>query len=124
MARKRNVVGEGEGHGILTTVDAVNTRTPSVRHGSIPLVIALVVLPGCDTPLKPLPTAPSELTTGITVYEHANFSGRSGHITQDIPDLKDFSGPCEHEEYDSDSSTTRTFFDWNDCISSVRVAPG
>jgi len=76
---------------------------------------------GCETPS--LPTAPSELTTGITVYEHANFSGESAHIASDTDDLSDFKGPCEHESSDANGGSS-TSYDWNDCISSVRVAPG
>jgi hypothetical protein len=65
-----------------------------------------------------LPMAPSDLATGIVVYEHANFAGNTAHITSDMSDLRDFRGPCVHENQDG---VTR---DWNDCISSVRVAPG
>ena len=65
-----------------------------------------------------LPMAPSDFSTGIIVYEHANFLGNSAHMTSDMPDLRDFRGPCIHE---SDEGVNR---DWNDCISSVRVAPG
>ena len=69
-----------------------------------------------------LPTAPSELLAGIVVYEHANFEGESGHITEDISDLQGFDGPCERTDYSDRYSTTE--HSWNDCISSVRVAPG
>ena len=62
-----------------------------------------------------LPTAPSELATGIVVYEHANFLGASAHITEDISDLSEFKGPCVEPSGDSTSDV------WNDCISSVRV---
>jgi hypothetical protein len=65
-----------------------------------------------------LPTAPSDFTAGVIVYEHANFLGNAAHITSDVEDLRDFKGPCTH---DDGESVTR---DWNDCISSVRVAPG
>jgi hypothetical protein len=69
---------------------------------------------------KELPTAPSDFSTGVIVYEHANYLGKSGHITADTPNLADFDdGPCEH--YDSDDGK---YFDWEYCISSVRVAPG
>jgi len=66
-----------------------------------------------------LPTAPSELRTGLVAYEHANFVGASAHITRSLTDLKDVKGPCEHD--DGDGNVTR---DWNDCISSIRIAPG
>jgi hypothetical protein len=71
---------------------------------------------GCSE--NELPMGPSDLLTGIIVYEHANFLGNSAHLTGDMPDLRDFRGPCVHE---SDDGVDR---DWNDCISSVRVAPG
>ena len=83
-------------------------------------VVAILTLSaGCA---EKLPTAPSELATGIVVYEHANFRGASAHITADIPDLRDFDGPCEHSS--STSTGSSYYYDWNDCISSVRVAPG
>lgn len=71
---------------------------------------------GCETRL---PMAPSELSTGIVVYEHANYLGNSAHITTDVRDLRDVRGPCARTDGDG-----LTSFDWNDCISSVRVAPG
>ena len=83
------------------------------------LAVALLVAAfahGCSE--EELPMAPSDFSTGIILYEHANFLGNSAHITNDIPDLRDFRGPCIHE---SDGTVDR---DWNDCISSVRVAPG
>ena len=75
---------------------------------------------GCEN--GRLPTAPSDLTTGIVVYEDANYFGQSAHITSDVRDLSDVRGPCQH--YESDTSGGRYYYDWNDCISSVRVAPG
>ena len=79
--------------------------------------LVLVSFLGCQASL---PTAPSELATGIVVYEHANFLGASAHITEDISDLREFKGPCYEPSGDSASNTDV----WNDCISSVRVAPG
>ena len=70
---------------------------------------------------KSLPSAPSELLTGVTLYEHANFLGRSAHLTSDVRDLKDFDGPCEHTG--SDANGTSTIHDWNDCASSIRAWP-
>ena len=60
--------------------------------------------------------------TGIAIYEHANFLGESSQVGSDISDLDDFRGPCEHET--SDAYGTTTYKDWNDCMSSIRVAPG
>ena len=82
-------------------------------------VVVAVVAIGCE---KSLPTAPSELTTGVTLYEHANFEGESAHLTSDVRDLKDFKGPCAHQSTDSSGSSTT--YDWDDCASSLRVAPG
>ena len=67
--------------------------------------------------------APSGLEQGISIYEDANYLGTSALITTDIRDLKDFDGPCEHTECDSMGGST-TYHDWNDCTSSIRVAPG
>jgi hypothetical protein len=82
-------------------------------------VTAATLLIGCQ---KSLPTAPSDLTIGIVIYEHANYLGQSAHVTQDIRDLKDFKGPCL--SYVGGPAGSDTELDFNDCISSVRVAPG
>jgi hypothetical protein len=76
---------------------------------------------GCQK--SSLPTGPSDPETGIVVYEHANFLGDSAHITGDVRDLADVRGPCEHFEGDGNDGG-RYVYTWNDCISSVRVAPG
>jgi hypothetical protein len=74
---------------------------------------------------KSLPTAPSELTTGITIYQHADYLGESAHVTQDIKDLKDFKGPCERIGYSGVvGSPVDSHDEWDDCISSIRVSPG
>ena len=71
---------------------------------------------GCETP--ELPVSPSSLTAGIVLWEHANFRGNSAHVTGDIPDLRSFKGPCVRQGDDGDTR------DWNDCVSSIQVAPG
>jgi hypothetical protein len=76
----------------------------------------LAGIAGCS---ERLPTEPSDLTEGIVVYEHADFRGDSAHVTTDMRDLADVRGPCLHQDGDGNYSS-----DWNDCISSVRVAPG
>jgi hypothetical protein len=89
------------------------------------LAIATLVTPllglACK---KSLPSGPSELATGITIYEDANYLGRSAHLTRDVRDLKDFNGPCEHVSSSGGSGGTTTTRDWNDCVSSIRVAAG
>ena len=78
------------------------------------LALAIPAL-GCD--YTELPMAPSALTAGIILYEHANFLGNSAHLTGDVPDLRDYRGPC----FVGDDASGRN---WNDCVSSVKVAPG
>jgi len=70
-----------------------------------------------------LPTAPSELTTGIVIYQHANFLGESAHITMDIENLESVRGPCVRTDTDANGNTSSTE-SWDDCASSIRVAPG
>ena len=87
------------------------------RASGLVTVVALAALAhGCSPP--ELPMAPTPLATGVILYEHANFLGNSAHLTADISDLRDFRGPCVHSDGESSSH------DWNDCASSVRVAPG
>ena len=83
--------------------------------------VLAVLLVSCDQ--STLPTAPSDVTSGLTVYEHANYLGESALLTRSIGDLSDYEGPCEHTDTGGNGSVTVTL-DWNDCISSVRIAPG
>ena len=78
---------------------------------------------GC---MKELPAAPTEVTTGITIYEHAHFTGGSALLTTDVSDLADYKGPCGHSSSGMVNGTyvDTTTYDWNDCISSIKVAPG
>jgi hypothetical protein len=69
-----------------------------------------------------LPTGPSDLQSGLIIYEDANYLGDSAHITESVSDLDDFKGPCI--EYESSGGTTTTRETWDECISSVRLAPG
>ena len=82
----------------------------------------LLTLAACEG-LPSLPAAPSDLTAGVSVYEHANFEGESALIRSSTPDLREFEGPCEHTDSDANGVASTTF-NWNDCISSLRVAPG
>lgn len=84
----------------------------------IVIAIAVCSVAGCE---ETLPSGPSELTTGVTIYMHADYGGDSAHITQDIKHLRDFKGPCEFGGGGPDDDRRET---WDDCISSIRVAPG
>ena len=86
------------------------------RASGLVTAIALVALAcGCSPP--ELPMAPTAFNAGVILYEHANFLGNSAHLTADVADLRNFRGPC----IQGDDASSR---DWNDCVSSVRVAPG
>jgi hypothetical protein len=107
-------------------IAAIHSRKATTEQGSVirqALAIgALVLLLGCQ---ESLPLAPSELTTGIVVYEHSNYLGDSAHITADIKHLRDFKGPCGEISSGPPSYTTsKAAIEWNDCISSIRLAPG
>ena len=83
-------------------------------------VLLVVAMSGCDgSALLVLPTAPSDLTSGITIYEHWNYGGESAVVKSDIADLGAYAGPCIDEDDDLASYEL-----WDDCISSIRVAPG
>jgi hypothetical protein len=82
----------------------------------ITAVALAAIAHGCSP--AELPMAPTtSFSAGIILYEHANFLGNSAHLTGEIRDLRDFRGPC----IQGDDASSR---DWNDCVSSVRVAPG
>ena len=68
-----------------------------------------------------LPTAPSTLSTGIVIFQDVNYRGKSAHVERDTPDLSTPEGPCEHES-GGDYPSVR--YDWDDCVSSIRVSPG
>lgn len=87
----------------------------SRASGLVTAIALAVVACGCNP--DELPMAPTSLSAGIILYEHANFLGNSAHLTADVTDLREFRGPCLH----GDDASSR---DWNDCVSSVRVAPG
>jgi hypothetical protein len=86
------------------------------------LAAAVLLLGGC---MKKLPTGATDSTSGITIYEHANFRGASALLNRDVSSLSDYSGPCEHSStstYPGGGGTTT--HNWSDCVSSLKVAPG
>src|SRR6059036_2313044 len=87
------------------------TRTAGVSA----ITIAVAFLDACR---DKLPTAPSELTEGIVIYQDANFLGKAAYVTSDIRNLRDVDGPCRQGGGDDVVDS------WDDCVSSVRVAPG
>jgi hypothetical protein len=100
-------------------------QTGLVRRSPWGYIVAAGILVAAAAACREsLPGAPSDLTTGVTVYEHANYTGESAHLTRSVADLKDFKGPCEHTTSGSQPGSDTTFYDWNDCASSIRVASG
>jgi hypothetical protein len=83
------------------------------------VVAVLALFAGCRQ--TSLPTAPAQLTSGIVIYEHANYLGGSALVTEDVKNLEDVKGPCARTDSGPTSPTT---YLWGDCISSIRVAPG
>ena len=80
------------------------------------LVAALsVVALGCSSP-----TAPSELLEGILIYEHPRFEGNWKALTGNVDDLDDLIAAGCSEFSDSAFDVPN----WDDCISSIKVAPG
>jgi hypothetical protein len=107
---------------VITTVSPTPGALVGARRRGVLLLLVVLQAVACEQPT--LPTAPSDLLAGLVIYEHANFLGRDAHITADISDLKEFDGPCKHESTSGSPPTTTTSYDWNDCVSSARVAPG
>jgi hypothetical protein len=98
-----------------------NTRKNPLKGNRVLLwIAALVLVFACVYDDNPSPTEPG--TEGITVYEHPGFRGGRGIFFSDVPNLDAVGGPCgltidpETGEFVSD--------DWDDCISSIAVAPG
>jgi len=96
-----------------------HSREMSVVSRAV-VVLLVQLLPSCGG--KSLPPAPSDVNSGLTVYEHANYLGESALMTRSIADLSDYEGPCQHTDSGPYGSTVT--LDWDDCISSVRIAPG
>jgi hypothetical protein len=65
--------------------------------------------------------APADFTAGVIVYEHPAYMGASGHFSRDLPDLSLFEGPCTESDFSAETGERKV---WNDCISSIRLAPG
>ena len=95
-----------------------------VTAGILGVAVAVALVAGCSS--QELPTAPSELLSGIIVYEHANFQGQSAQLTQDVSSLSDYKGPCQHESTSCGmyGCTTSSTYNWEDCVSSIKLAPG
>ena len=84
------------------------------------LAVAVAFVGSC---MKNLPTGTEgELTAGINIHEHANFLGDSAHLESDASNLSEYNGPCEHSSYCGYGSCYD--YNWDDCISSIKVAPG
>jgi hypothetical protein len=79
---------------------------------------AVLIASACETELA---AGPDQLTDGIIIYEHAGFAGESAHLTGDVDDLSYYTGPCYHYSAGGAGYSSSSTYDWNDCISSIRV---
>jgi hypothetical protein len=94
-----------------------------VRLSSVAVALAALLV-ACDSfSLPSLPTAPSALAEGAAIYEHANYEGGSALLAADVANLWAFEGPCLRDS-PAPGTEDQDVFDWNDCVSSIRVAPG
>jgi hypothetical protein len=91
------------------------TRVRASRQ--VALIAGMTLWTACGSDI---PTGPSELAEGIVVFVDTDYRGRWAHFTKDVADLKDVDGPCLISNYSTDDYDET----WNDCISSVRIAPG
>jgi hypothetical protein len=62
-----------------------------MRYCAARVVVLIVVISACEG-LPRLPTAPSDLTTGVAIYEDEEFMGASALLTEDILNLQSYSG--------------------------------
>jgi hypothetical protein len=94
--------------------------------GAAAAATGLALAVSCTKPL--LPTAPSELSAGVVIYGDANFGGKSAHIATHIANLFDYRDGCNERTSCTSSpyggSSCTTTYDWDDCISSIKVAAG
>jgi hypothetical protein len=104
-----------------TRVTTCLSIAPRVPRRAIVVAAAALLADSCRD--NRLPMAPSELTAGLVIYQHANFLGESAHVTSDIANLEEVRGPCVRTDTDANGNSSSTN-SWDDCASSVRVAPG
>jgi hypothetical protein len=107
----------------LFQLDRFGFMMSSMRRGPF-TVLLVVAMSGCAAPIirYTLPTPPSDLTSGLIIYENPDYKDRrqknmSAAVESDIADLWYYDGPCVYDRED-------LYATWDDCISSIRVAPG
>jgi hypothetical protein len=92
------------------------------RHRMLVVSVALAwASVGCD---RVLPTAPSDLSAGVIIYEHANYLGRSALVEKNLSNLDDYKGPCASSSSTDANGNSDTTYSWKNCVSSIRVASG
>lgn len=93
----------------------------------VALLLSLGVMGTCTRVVPTFPLAPSSVTEGVAVFPDANYQGEiSAQILDSYSDLSKFAGPCVHTTTTATQSgnLSSSTFDWEDCISSIKVAPG
>jgi hypothetical protein len=87
-------------------------------------VAAIYLALGCDKTLPPAGPLDDQAPTGITIYEHAGYSGVSGRLTANVSNLAAYSGGCNESCYTDINNFRSCTSYWHDCMSSIKVAPG
>ena len=96
--------------------------SPSRTRLLVACMTAACLALGCDTTLPPAGPLDALVPTGIYIYQDADYSGASAHVTEELNRLGDYSGGCLKTctSYGTYSCSS----DWSACLSSVKVAPG
>jgi hypothetical protein len=83
----------------------------------------LLLLASCEE--SPLPAPPNRLTSGIVIYQDAQYGGSAAHVTVSLPSLRAGDAPCvETTDSGNDPYYAVGSRTWSNCISSLRVARG
>jgi hypothetical protein len=116
LYREATTSGAEDNDGLHLRQHRSTTRGRSVAGFAVRALALVLLLASCgDGP----PTGPSGISEGIILYEHPNFSGAFKVLTNNVSDLDDLELGCTKS-----AGAFVTDINWDDCVSSIRVAPG
>jgi Peptidase inhibitor family I36 len=97
--------------------------SPNPARFLVIFIAAACLTLGCDKAFPPAGPLDDLVPTGINIYQHADYTGVSAHVTADVSDLSSYSGGCKEVcSYDQFGSSCTSY--WGDCVSSIKVATG